>query len=108
MNKYYLIYGWDLKNKLIMKPTIKEVNINDEWILKLPKYQNYKLSKCFCSLDKKEVEDMLQKTWIPFSKVNLWYDTKTILNLEELCRLQEERINSQWITDIWPEEELPF
>ena len=108
MKKYYLIYGWDLKNKKIIKPTIKEVDIAEVETLVLPEIPDIKLAKCYCSVEKKEVEDMLNRSWELFEKVNLWYTAKIIINMKFLCVKQEKRINAEWLTMKWPEDDLPF
>lgn len=107
MTRYYLIYGWDLAKRQIISPTIKEVSEGIWYVL--PNVPGYKFVSCFCSKDKKEVEEWLNKTKEPFEKKNISYLSKTIKNMEKLCRLQEERIASaSWKEVEWPEDDLPF
>lgn len=108
MTKYYLIYGWDIAKRQIISPTIKEDDSGEVWLI-LPERPGYKFVKLYCSKDKKEVEEWLNKTKEPFEKKNISYLSKTIKNMEKLCKLQEERIaNESWKEVKWPEDDLPF
>lgn len=108
MTKYYLIYGWDLAKRQIIPPTIKEDDSGDVY-LNLPERTGYKFIKCFCSKDRKEVEEWLEKTREPFVKSNISYLNETIKKMEKLCKLQEEKIaNEGWKDVKWPMDDLPF
>ena len=108
MLRYYLIYGWELRTRKIIHPIIKEVNDNNIYF-DLPSVTGYKFAKCYCSTDKKEIEEWFERTCEPFEKTNISYLNETIKNIEKLCRLQEERIaNESWKEAKWPEDDLPF
>ena len=109
MKKYYLIYGWNLKDNSLMKPIIKETTTDEIWILNLPIRTDMKLVKCYCSKDKEEIDKMIEKSYELFCKGKVTYKDKIILNMEKLCKMQEERINGEWITEgDWTENEMPF
>lgn len=108
MTKYYLIYGWDIAKRQIISPTIKEDDSGAVWLI-LPERPGYKFAKLYCSKDRKEVEEWLEKTKEPFVKSNISYLNATIKKMEKLCVLQEEKIaNEGWKNVEWPMDDIPF